>query len=214
MKYVQHCHVNHEIEVKSGMEQFSEQDRVRKTSLLLKSSSLHRLDPFMDRGLLKSWRTTVKISTYRKDEASNTSTKEISHHQPHYTHDAHQRLSHAGRNFVITKLRERYYIPSMNAAVRYHIHRCIACRRFRRPCSVQKMDRCRFLRTLLDKTREERDQTLWCAIHMSCQSVCLHWNYNVTGVWLLHQHSQKILMSPGVQFVRYGVIDTAGKIQH
>ncbi len=138
IKYAQHCHFNHEIEVMNGMEHFPERGRVLKTPLLLKSSSLYRLDPFMDRGLLK-----VGGRLSRSQLPEETKHPILLPRRSHITdliiRDTHQRLSHAGRNFVIAKLRERYWIPSINAAVRYHIHRCVPCRRFRRPCSVQKM---------------------------------------------------------------------------
>jgi hypothetical protein len=48
-------------------------------------------------------------------------------------------LGHAGRNHVLSVLREKYWVIKANSAVRKVITKCIPCRRFRTPVAEQKM---------------------------------------------------------------------------
>ena len=53
--------------------------------------------------------------------------------------NAHERLGHAGRGYVLARLREMYWIASANSAVRQPISSCVICRRIRAPPQDQKM---------------------------------------------------------------------------
>lgn len=51
----------------------------------------------------------------------------------------HIQLGHSGRNHVLSKLREKYWVINANSAVRSCISRCVSCRHLRLPVSEQKM---------------------------------------------------------------------------
>ncbi len=51
----------------------------------------------------------------------------------------HEALGHAGRNHVLSALRETYWITNGNSAVRSVLNKCVVCRRFKMPPSVQLM---------------------------------------------------------------------------
>ncbi|XP_048256918.1 uncharacterized protein LOC125382686 [Haliotis rufescens] len=51
----------------------------------------------------------------------------------------HESLGHVGRIHVISALREEYWIPNANSAVRSILNKYVVCRRFKKPTSVQMM---------------------------------------------------------------------------
>ncbi|KAK3730096.1 hypothetical protein QZH41_003649 [Actinostola sp. cb2023] len=53
--------------------------------------------------------------------------------------EAHKILGHTGRGHVLSRLRERYWIISANAAVRHVLSKCVICRRSRGKPNQQKM---------------------------------------------------------------------------
>lgn len=51
----------------------------------------------------------------------------------------HQEVGHCGRNYMLAVLREKYWIPHANSAVRRIISKCIVCRRLNAKAGRQKM---------------------------------------------------------------------------
>ena len=43
--------------------------------------------------------------------------------------DIHENVGHSGRNYVLSKLRLKYWIPGAHAAIRRVLSKCVACRR-------------------------------------------------------------------------------------
>ena len=116
-----------------------EQRHQRKsTNEIRKRSSLYRLDPLLDNGLLRVG-----------GRLSNADIPEESKHplvlprKDHVTslviRHAHEQLGHAGRGHVLAKLREKYWIIGANSAVRQMISSCIPCRRYKAIPNEQKM---------------------------------------------------------------------------
>lgn len=103
-----------------------------------KGQGLQRLNPFLDNGLLRVGGRLSKSSLPESmkypillPKRSYVTTLLIRH--------VHVQLAHAGRNHVMSKLRERFWILSINSAVRHVIYKCIECRRRFRRCSGQQM---------------------------------------------------------------------------
>ena len=102
------------------------------------NSSIHRLDSFIDNGILR-----VEGRLKRADLPHETKHPAILPQKSHVTtliiSYAHKRLGHSGRSHVISSLREKYWIIKVNTAVRHVISKCVLSRRnYSRP-NEQKM---------------------------------------------------------------------------
>ena len=105
-----------------------------------KQSSIYKLDPFIatDDGLLR-----VGGRVQRLDAPRDTKHPVLLPKKSHVTtliiRNSHESLAHAGRNHVLSKLREKFWITNANSAVRNLLFHCVKCRKFREPVAVQKM---------------------------------------------------------------------------
>lgn len=102
------------------------------------SSSLASLDPFLNNGVL---RVGGRLRSANLSDAAKCPI--VLPKGQHVTiliiRSVHVRLGHAGRNHVLSALRERYWVIHGNASVRRVIHQCVKCRRLRSPCEQQQM---------------------------------------------------------------------------
>lgn len=109
-----------------------------KNASIKNSSSHRRLDPFLVREILR-----VGGRLNRADLPHEIMHPVILPRKGHVTtlfiRDTHKRLGHAGRGYVITALREKYWIIKVNAAVRQVISNCVLCRCNHGKPSKQKM---------------------------------------------------------------------------
>lgn len=114
-----------------------QKQRMSKTCLK-RTSSIHRLDPFLEEGVLK-----VGGRLCKADLSDEVIHPVILPKENHVTtliiEDVHRSLGHAGRGHVLSKLRERYWVVSANATVRQVISKCVTCRRLRGKPPEQKM---------------------------------------------------------------------------
>ena len=103
-----------------------------------KTSSLYRLDPFVDRGLL---RVGGRLS--HADIPEESKHPVILPWKSHVTmliiRHMHEQLGHAGREHVLAKLHEQYWIIKANSAVCQLISSCVICRRIKSTPQEQKM---------------------------------------------------------------------------
>ena len=110
----------------------------RRKNQVTKSSSLYRLDLFLDEGLL---RVGGRLNHADIPEESKHSV--ILPRKSHVTtliiRHMHEQLGHAGRGHVLAKLRERYWIIKANSAVHQLISLCVTCRRIKSTPQDQKM---------------------------------------------------------------------------
>ena len=103
-----------------------------------KTSSLFRLDPFLDQSFIRIGGRLSRAGIPAEAKhlvilprRSHVTTLIIRH--------IHEQLGQAGRGHVLAKLREKYWIVGVNAAVRHLIAECITCHRNRALPSQQKM---------------------------------------------------------------------------
>lgn len=103
-----------------------------------KSSSLCKLDPVLDQGILRVGGRLSKmvLSTELKNPAILPKTSHISTLN---LQQIHLLVGHSGRAHMLSKLHERYWLPSANAMARKIIKRCIFCRRYQAKVEQQKM---------------------------------------------------------------------------
>ncbi|KAK3733476.1 hypothetical protein QZH41_007060 [Actinostola sp. cb2023] len=103
-----------------------------------KTSSIYCLDPYLDQGTL---RVGGRLS--RANLPPHSVHPIILPRENHVTaliiKEAHKILGHTGRGHVLSRLRERYWIISANAAVRHVLSKCVICRRSRGKPNQQKM---------------------------------------------------------------------------
>lgn len=109
------------------------------SSSVTSSLSLHsKLDPILDEGILRIGGRLSKASMPvslrnpiilpRDSPVSKLILRDI-HHQ----------VGHAGRNHMLSKLRQRFWLPSANSSARSVIKSCVFCRKVQAKVGVQKM---------------------------------------------------------------------------
>ena len=103
-----------------------------------KSSPLYKLDPILVDGILRvgGRLSRASIPEYTKHPIvlpKNTPISTI------ILQDIHQSVGHLGRNSMISKLRQKYWILCAATAARSIIAKCVICRRHRAKTGDQKM---------------------------------------------------------------------------
>ena len=129
IKYVQSQHFKQEI---------SHLSNPNTNTRVSKKSNIYKLDPFMHQGLLRVGGRLSK--SYIQDSMKYPILlPQKSHVTTLIIQSVHATLAHAGRNHVLARLRENYWVIHANAAVRSMISKCVTCRKLRGPVSEQKM---------------------------------------------------------------------------
>ena len=118
-----------------GHEQTPSQKRKNEVT---KASSLYRLDPLVDGGLLRLG-GRLNHADIPEESKHPVILPRKSHVKTLIIRHTHEQLGHAGRGHVLPKLRERYWIIKANSAVRQLISSCVMCRRIKSTPQDQKM---------------------------------------------------------------------------
>lgn len=107
-------------------------------STVSRRSTIHRLDPRLDDGLLRVGGRLTKSSLpesikhpliLSKDQ--NVATLILRH--------IHQQQGHSGRNHTLSTLRKKYWVTRANSAVRKVIAECFCCKKYNGKMQEQKM---------------------------------------------------------------------------
>lgn len=119
-----------------------EMEQLQKASFIGKAlkrqSNIYKLDPVLDEGVL---RVGGRLSqSAMPDEAK----RPMIMPKDHYIctlllRHIHEKLGHAGRNHILSTLRQKYWIVNANSATRKVLTRCVICRRTRGKVGEQKM---------------------------------------------------------------------------
>lgn len=109
-----------------------------KGSSVKKTSHLRKLDPVIQDGLM---RVGGRLSAAAMPEHSKHPV--IIPKDLHVTmlllRDTHEKIGHCGRLYMLSQLRQRYWIPSANSVVRKFLSRCVICRKIKGKALKQKM---------------------------------------------------------------------------
>ena len=104
-------------------------ERLQQGKPLLKSNPLRKLDPFLDEtGLLRVGGRLRRSSGIERDSKcpiilpKNSNLSEL---LVRYTH----LIGHVGKNYVITKLRERFWISGLKQLAKRIVSKCVHCRK-------------------------------------------------------------------------------------
>ena len=108
------------------------------TSGVKKSSHLYKLDPVLRNGLLRVGGRLSKAAMSDEIKHPVILAKE-QHISTLILRHIHEKLRHCGRNHLLSRLRQQYWITSANAAARKIISSCVVCRRHRGKLGEQKM---------------------------------------------------------------------------
>ncbi len=95
-----------------------------------KDSPLYKLDPILEDGILRVGGHLRKSALPSETKHPVILLKDLHVSQLILRH-IHQQLGHTGRNHMLHRLRQRYWIINANSAARRTITECIVCRRYR-----------------------------------------------------------------------------------
>lgn len=125
-KYIQANHFKGEI------------DALSKENPVPRSSSIYKLDPFIQDDLLRVGGRLSRAKLPAEMKHPILMPKR-SHATDLLVRDAHASTGHSGRHRVLSELRAKYWIIHGNATVRRVINDCYHCRRYRKQANNPKM---------------------------------------------------------------------------
>ncbi|KAL7827059.1 hypothetical protein SRHO_G00327770 [Serrasalmus rhombeus] len=145
------------------------------------TSTISSLDPILENGILRVGGRFNKMAMPISQQHPAILPKN-SHISRLIMRHIHQTLGHSGRNHVLSKLRQHYWIPSANSLARRTIKECVLCRRLQGKAGEQKMADLRAERITPDLSpfthvgidyfgRKERSwncKTIWRDLYLSC----------------------------------------------
>ena len=111
---------------------------LQKGESVKRNSHLYRLDPILEEGVL---RVGGRLSrSAMPDEAKHPAilAKDL-HISDLILRHIHQQTGHGGRNHMLSKLRQRFWIPGASTAIRKTLSKCIVCRRLHAAPGHQRM---------------------------------------------------------------------------
>lgn len=103
-----------------------------------KGSEIYKLDPVLDKGLLRVGGRLSKASMPEESKRPFILSKDL-HISALILQYIHKHLGHSGRNHTLSMLRKRFWITKACSAVRKMISKCCVCRRFNGRLCNQKM---------------------------------------------------------------------------
>ncbi|KAL7827039.1 hypothetical protein SRHO_G00327570 [Serrasalmus rhombeus] len=102
------------------------------------TSNISSLDPILENGILRVGGRFNKMAMPISQQHPDILPKN-SHISRLIMRHIHQTLGHSGRNHVLSKLRQHYWIPSAKSLARRTIKECVLCRRLQGKAGEQKM---------------------------------------------------------------------------
>lgn len=105
---------------------------------VFKDSPLYRLDPFIEDGILRVGGRLFKSVLPWEVKHPVILSKDL-HVSQLILRYIHCQLGHAGRNYMLHRLRQKYWIINANSAARKILSQCTVCRRYRGKLGEQKM---------------------------------------------------------------------------
>ncbi|XP_054763530.2 uncharacterized protein LOC129270153 [Lytechinus pictus] len=137
LKFVQKDNFAQEIRCLERKESAVGENR-RGSSGIRKTSRIYKLDPVINEGLLR-----VGGRLHRSSMPDSAKHQVIIPKNEHVSNlileNLHNMSGHMGRNYILSSLHRKYWMPSADAAIRKMISRCISCRRHRAKIMEQKM---------------------------------------------------------------------------
>ncbi|KAK7922690.1 hypothetical protein WMY93_009592 [Mugilogobius chulae] len=115
-----------------------ELDSLEKGQPVKRTSHLRKLNPQLQNGVIRVGGRLSNLSMPVETKHSVILPKDL-HVSELLLRHIHQEVGHGGRNHMLSKLRERYWITGASTAIRKVLSRCIICRRMNALPAQQKM---------------------------------------------------------------------------
>lgn len=104
------------------------------------TSPLAKLDPFMDENGLIRVGGRLRSAELPYEEMHPVILPRNSHVSALIVKQCHEQVAHQGRGLTVSRIRTSgYWIIGCSTVVRSFLHKCVTCRRLRRPTESQKM---------------------------------------------------------------------------
>ncbi|KAK7944963.1 hypothetical protein WMY93_000691 [Mugilogobius chulae] len=117
---------------KDDIMMLKEQHRVKR------SSPLHKLNPVLQDGVMRVG-GGLSRSAMPTESKQPVILPKHSHVSRLVLRDIHEITAHAGRNHMLAKLREKFWIPGATGAIRRLLSKCVVCRRLHGTAGKQLM---------------------------------------------------------------------------
>lgn len=111
---------------------------LKRGSNLKRSSPLYKLDPVLKDSLLRVGGRLSK-SCMPAEAVHPAIVPKDSHITTLILRDIHEKLGHSGRNYMLSRLRQKFWIPTANSTIRKFLSRCVTCRKVSAKGQQQKM---------------------------------------------------------------------------
>lgn len=105
------------------------------------NSHIYKLNPISDDGVLRVGGRLSKAAMPEESKHPAIIAKDL-HISDLIIRHIHEAVGHSGRNHVLSKLRQRYWIPSASVAIRKILSRCVVCRRLQVPSATNRWQTC------------------------------------------------------------------------
>ena len=113
--------------------------RIESGSRVKRQSVVYKLDPYIDeQGMLRVG-GRLSRSELSEDVKHPILLSKLSPLSRFIISSIHSHIGHLGKNFILTKLRERFWIVGASAIIKSIISKCVTCRKYRAPAMRQKM---------------------------------------------------------------------------
>ncbi|XP_070567315.1 uncharacterized protein [Ptychodera flava] len=104
-----------------------------------RGSHIYRLDPVLGKDGLLRVGGRLALSMLSEESKHPVILPKKSHVSELILREIHEKNQHFGRHYILSKLRERYWILNANSAARSIVSKCVICRRQRAKLGEQKM---------------------------------------------------------------------------
>ncbi|XP_071094674.1 uncharacterized protein [Haliotis cracherodii] len=132
-RYVQGQHFMKEIEFLKGKE-----SQIKKGRGVSKSSSLYKLDPFIEDGIIRVG-GRLQRAEIPHDSKHPVVLPKTSPLSKLLIKDAHTAVGHMGKNAILTYLRQCYWILGAGAVIKSLVSKCVICKKYQSPTGQQQM---------------------------------------------------------------------------
>ena len=117
---------------------FPEEIKMLKNGNIKRNSTIRKLDPILENGVLRVGGRLHK--SCMPAESKHPAILPKGHHlSTLILRKTHEDLKHAGRNHMLSTLRQQYWIVNAPSAIRKLLSKCVTCRRYKAPVGEQKM---------------------------------------------------------------------------
>ncbi|CAM4597167.1 unnamed protein product [Leuciscus chuanchicus] len=111
---------------------------LRKGEGVKRNSHVYKLNPILEDGVLRVGGRLSKAAMPEESKHPAILAKDL-HISDLILQHIHQEVGHGGRNHMLSRLRQRYWIPGVSGSIRRILARCVVCRRLHGAAGQQQM---------------------------------------------------------------------------